>query len=76
MRFAVVCFFLLLDGGALYMVTTRLRLADAVPSLLPADHYLQRIDVLLRTAFTSQMWTEVTLVWGVAGSSPDPDPRP
>jgi hypothetical protein len=69
MRFAVVCFFLLLDIGALYMVATRLRPADAVPSLLPADHYLQRIDVLLRTAFTSQMWTEVTIVWGVAGST-------
>ncbi|KAK3244002.1 hypothetical protein CYMTET_46370 [Cymbomonas tetramitiformis] len=52
---------------ALGVVASSLRPEDEMPNLLPNDHYLQRIDFLLRSVFVSQLWTEVNVVFGVVG---------
>jgi len=64
-RHAVVATALALAAASIFLVATRMQLADKVPNLLPLTHPLQRVEFLLRSAFHSEVWSEVNLLFGV-----------
>lgn len=72
LRAAVLVVFAVVGGCSLFLVITRLQLADSVPNILPPGHNLQRVDYLLRSVFTSQLWSEIYVVWGVQGECQHP----